>query len=164
LILQYSWFLLLFWRRRSACLDVIVAVPAASILAPLVQLHDGLHLALRDGDGDVIGEEVPEHERLHERGDEERGDGERGDHGECDAERLGEAVVHHGGVADGGDGGTGHGERVGPPGEREPEAAEEVDLFEAHGRAPTKLPTTERWLDGLATLERRRCPPGIHWP
>jgi hypothetical protein len=111
----------------GSCLDVIiVAVAAASAVAALVQLHDGLHLALRDGDGDVVGEEVPEHERLQERGDEERGDGERGDGGERDAERLGEAVVHHGGVADGGDGGAGHGERVGPPCQREPEAAEEV--------------------------------------
>nr|ACN33554.1 unknown [Zea mays] len=93
----------------------------------LVQLHDGLHLVVRDGDADVVGEELPEHERVHQRGDEQRRHREHGDHGQRHAERLGEGVVHLGGVADGRDGGAGHRERVRPPRQREAEPPEEVD-------------------------------------
>jgi hypothetical protein len=108
----------------SAGLDV---VGAAVLALALVQLYDGLHLVVRDGDADVIGEELPEHERVHQCGDEQRRRSEHGDRGQRHAERHGEGVVHLGGVADGRDGGAGHRERVRPPRQREAEPPEEVD-------------------------------------
>ena len=107
--------------QRSSCCGLYIVSVA------LLQLHDGLHLALGDGDADVVGEQVPEHEGVHHGGGEQRRHGEHGHRGQRHAQGLGEAVVHLGGVADRRGRRAGHRRRVRPPREREPEPAEEVD-------------------------------------
>jgi hypothetical protein len=101
----------------------------------LLRCDTGLELALRDGDGDVVGEEVAEHDGVQQRGEEERRHRQRGGHPEADAQRLREHVLHLRRVADGGDRGARHGERVRPPRQREAEPPEQVDAHSLHVQA-----------------------------
>jgi hypothetical protein len=98
-----------------------------------------LGLPPRDGDGDVVGEEVPEDECVEHGGHQQAGDGDGSDAREPDGERAGEDVGHHRGVRDRGDRRASHRERVRPPRQRETESPEEVDPHGLHQRSGSLL-------------------------